>query len=91
MQDITRQASVHTLSKSKKNALLEALDELTERMPSLLDIDHPCAQREIATARQLVEVLLVSMFNQFLHEPAIDTRRALPDIAIRSGFVYQTN
>lgn len=57
LQDITRQASVHVLSKSKKTALLEALDELTERMPSLLDVDHPCAQREIATARQLVEVL----------------------------------
>lgn len=57
VKDITRQASVHVLSKSKKTALLEALDELTERMPSLLDVDHPCAQREIATARQLVEVL----------------------------------
>ncbi|XP_009131161.1 kinesin-like protein KIN-14A isoform X2 [Brassica rapa] len=57
VKDITRQASVHVLSKSKKTALLEALDELTERMPSLLDIDHPCAQREIATARQLVETI----------------------------------
>ncbi|KAL0842900.1 hypothetical protein Bca101_016145 [Brassica carinata] len=57
VKDITRQASVHVLSKSKKTALLEALDELTERMPSLLDVDHPCAQREIATARQLVETI----------------------------------
>jgi len=63
LQEITRQASVHVLSKSKKKALLESLDELTERMPSLLDIDHPCAQREIATAHQLVEVPLISMYN----------------------------
>lgn len=45
------------MSKSKKKALLESLEELTERMPSLLDVDHPCAQREIATARQLVETI----------------------------------
>ncbi|KAL0721513.1 hypothetical protein Bca4012_036112 [Brassica carinata] len=57
VKEITRQASVHVLSKSKKKALLESLEELTERMPSLLDVDHPCAQREIATARQLVETI----------------------------------
>ncbi|KAG7614308.1 Kinesin motor domain [Arabidopsis suecica] len=56
VKEITRQASVHVLSKSKKKALLESLDELNERMPSLLDVDHPCAQREIDTAHQLVEV-----------------------------------
>ncbi|KAF2610000.1 hypothetical protein F2Q70_00010751 [Brassica cretica] len=57
VKEITRQASVHVLSKSKKKALLESFEELTERMPSLLDVDHPCAQREIATARQLVETI----------------------------------
>lgn len=51
-----RQSSVSTLSKSKKKAMLAALDELMGRMPSLLDIDHPCAQRNIADARRLVEV-----------------------------------
>ncbi|KAJ0242042.1 Kinesin-like protein KIN-14A [Hirschfeldia incana] len=57
VKEITRQASVHVLSKSKKKALLESLEELTERMPSLLDVDQPCAQREIATAHQLVETI----------------------------------
>ncbi|KAL1196407.1 Kinesin-like protein KIN-14B [Cardamine amara subsp. amara] len=57
VKEITRQASVHVLSKSKKKALLESLDELNERMPSLLDVDHPCAQREIATALQLVKTI----------------------------------
>lgn len=51
-----RQSSVSTLSKSKKKALLASLDELMERMPSLLDIDHPCAQRQIADARRVIEV-----------------------------------
>ncbi|CAH8280901.1 unnamed protein product [Arabidopsis lyrata] len=57
VKEITRQGSVHVLSKSKKKALLESLDELNERMPSLLDVDHPCAQREIDTAHQLVETI----------------------------------
>ena len=51
-----RQSSVSTLSKSKKKAMLASLDELLERMPSLLDIDHPCAQRQIADARRVIEV-----------------------------------
>ncbi|KAM7262173.1 hypothetical protein ACFE04_021250 [Oxalis oulophora] len=54
VKEILRQSSA-TLTKSKKKALLTALDELTDRMPSLLDIDHPCAQRQIADARYLVE------------------------------------
>lgn len=54
-----RQSSVHTLPKSKKKAMLASLDELTERMPSLLDIDHPCAQRQITDARRMVEVILL--------------------------------
>lgn len=47
---------MNTLAKSKKKALLASLDELEERMPSLLDIDHPCAQMHIAEARHAVEV-----------------------------------
>ncbi|GAB4848791.1 Kinesin-like protein KIN-14B [Ancistrocladus abbreviatus] len=55
VKDTVRQASVNSLSRSKKKAMLASLDELAERMPSLLDIDHPCAQRQIAEARRLVE------------------------------------
>ncbi|KAL0431844.1 UNVERIFIED_CONTAM: Kinesin-like protein KIN-14B [Sesamum radiatum] len=56
VKDITRQTSVSVLSKSKKRSMLAALDELSERMPSLLDVDHPCAQRHIAEGRHAVEV-----------------------------------
>ncbi|KAL9259705.1 Kinesin-like protein [Drosera capensis] len=55
VKDIVRQASTSSLSRSRKRAMLESLDELEERMPSLLDIDHPCAQMQIAEARRLVE------------------------------------
>jgi len=47
---------VNILSKSKKRSTLASLDELAEQMPSLLQIDHPCAQRHIADARYMVEV-----------------------------------
>ncbi|PSS30023.1 Kinesin-like protein [Actinidia chinensis var. chinensis] len=57
VKDITRQSAVSTLGKSKKKALLASLDELAERMPSLLDVDHPCAQRHITNARRLVETI----------------------------------
>ncbi|XP_038998363.1 kinesin-like protein KIN-14B isoform X2 [Hibiscus syriacus] len=55
VKDITRQSSVSSMGRSKKKAMLASLDELDERMPSLLDIDHPCAQRQISNARRLVE------------------------------------
>ncbi|KAL5556551.1 hypothetical protein UlMin_038787 [Ulmus minor] len=55
VKDILRQSSVSTLSKSKKKAMLASLDELAERMPSLLNIDHPCAQRQISDARLVVQ------------------------------------
>lgn len=61
-QDILRQASVNALSRSKKKALLASLDEFTEQMPSLLEIDHPCARRQITDARQIVEVCESSKF-----------------------------
>lgn len=49
--------------RSKKKALLASLNELSERMPSLLDVDHPCAQRQIADARNVVEVcFLINLF-----------------------------
>lgn len=53
-----RQASVNALSKTKKKAMLASLDELGERMPSLLNIDHPCAQRQIVDARHAIEVCI---------------------------------
>ncbi|KAJ8557489.1 hypothetical protein K7X08_003114 [Anisodus acutangulus] len=55
VKDLLRQSSVNTLSKSRKKAMLASVDELAERMPSLLDIDHPCAQRHIEEARHAVE------------------------------------
>ncbi|XP_057971450.1 kinesin-like protein KIN-14B isoform X2 [Malania oleifera] len=55
VKDILRQCSVNSLSRTKKKSMLATLDELAERMPSLLDIDHPCAQRQIADARHVVE------------------------------------
>ncbi|XP_073158813.1 kinesin-like protein KIN-14B isoform X2 [Henckelia pumila] len=54
VKEIMRQTSVDALSKTKKKSLLASLDELTEQMPSLLDIDHPCAQNHITEARQAV-------------------------------------
>jgi len=51
-----RQTSVSSLTKTKKKEMLASLDELSERMPSLLDIDRPCAQRQILDARRVVEV-----------------------------------
>uniref|UniRef100_A0A2N9IYY4 Reverse transcriptase zinc-binding domain-containing protein n=1 Tax=Fagus sylvatica TaxID=28930 RepID=A0A2N9IYY4_FAGSY len=59
IKDIMRQSSVSTLSKSKKKAMLASLDELLEQMPSLLDIDHPCAQRQIADARRVIEICIL--------------------------------
>lgn len=55
IKDITRQSSVSILRKSKKKALLASLDELKEQMPSLLEIDHPCAESQIANACHMVE------------------------------------
>ncbi|KAG5087611.1 hypothetical protein AAZX31_01G023000 [Glycine max] len=55
VKDITRLSTVNTIQKSKKGTVLGSLDKLTEQMPSLLEIDHPCAQRYIADARRKVE------------------------------------
>ncbi|KAK7307259.1 hypothetical protein VNO77_40159 [Canavalia gladiata] len=55
VKDITRLSTVSTIEKSKKRTVLGSLDKLAEQMPSLLEIDHPCAQRYIADARIMVE------------------------------------
>ncbi|XP_074568345.1 kinesin-like protein KIN-14L [Curcuma longa] len=57
VKEITRQTSTSFLTKLKKKAMLASLDELLERMPSLLDIDHPCAKKQILDARKLVEMI----------------------------------
>lgn len=55
-QDMTKHSTANAVSQSKKRAMLASLGELTQRMPLLLEIDHPCAQRHIADAHRLVEV-----------------------------------
>ncbi|XP_016201049.1 kinesin-like protein KIN-14B isoform X3 [Arachis ipaensis] len=55
IKDITRLSNMNTIGRSKKRAVLVSLDELTQRMPSLLEIDQPCAQRHIADARRMIE------------------------------------
>uniref|UniRef100_A0A0D9WNA5 Kinesin motor domain-containing protein n=1 Tax=Leersia perrieri TaxID=77586 RepID=A0A0D9WNA5_9ORYZ len=55
VKEVIRQSSTRPLRKSKKKALLESLDDLLAQMPSLLDVDHPCAQKQIMEARKVVE------------------------------------
>ncbi|KAF7829290.1 kinesin-like protein KIN-14B [Senna tora] len=55
IKDMTRLSTVSAVSKSKKRTMLASLDELSQRMPLLLTIDHPCAQRQIADACRMVE------------------------------------
>ncbi|RAL45741.1 hypothetical protein DM860_009605 [Cuscuta australis] len=55
VKDITRQTSVRSLGRSRKKAMVASLDELSNRMPSLLKIDHPSAQKHIEEARSMVE------------------------------------
>ncbi|KAM3209107.1 hypothetical protein ACQJBY_063662 [Aegilops geniculata] len=57
VKEVIKQSSTRPLRKSKKKALLESLDDLLAQMPSLLDIDHPCAQKQIMDARNAVESL----------------------------------
>ncbi|XP_072952795.1 kinesin-like protein KIN-14L [Typha angustifolia] len=57
VKEIMRQTSVSFLTKTKKKAMLASLDELSQQMPSLLDIDHPCAQKQISEARGVVEAI----------------------------------
>jgi len=70
---MTRLSSVNILTKSKKKTMLASLNELTEQMPSLLEIDHPCAQRHIADARYMVEVcevLCIVCLTSFIRCPS---------------------
>ncbi|XP_030455740.2 kinesin-like protein KIN-14B [Syzygium oleosum] len=80
VKDIMRQSSVNTLSRGKKAAMLASLDELAERMPSLLDIDHPSAQKQISDARSAVELIPEDDKQEQLHAsrpadsgPVVDT------------------
>ena len=57
MQEVLKHSSANSLTTAKKKSLLSSLNELWEQMPSLLDIDHPCAQKEISEARQAIEVI----------------------------------
>ncbi|AQL01088.1 Kinesin-like protein KCA2 [Zea mays] len=57
VKEVIRQSSTGPMRKSKRKALLELLDDLLTQMPSLLDIDHPCAQKQIMEARKVVESL----------------------------------
>lgn len=57
VKEVMKQSSSRPLRASKKKALLESLDNLLAEMPSLLDIDHPCAQKQIMEARSTVESL----------------------------------
>lgn len=57
VEDIEKEISHKSINITKKKTLLGALDELLGRMPSLLSIDHPCAQRHIEEARKKVENL----------------------------------
>ncbi|KAL8229028.1 hypothetical protein R6Q57_013933 [Mikania cordata] len=58
IKEIKRQSSVNIMSRSKKKALITSLDDLSGQLPSLLEIDHPCAQRHIADARRVVESIV---------------------------------
>ncbi|CAI0403747.1 unnamed protein product [Linum tenue] len=93
VKDILRQSSVNTLSKSKKKALLSSLDELGERMPSLLEIDHPCAQRQIADARSSVESIPEqddAIFEQG-RKPSVDAVGSGTEIDVAQWNVLQFN
>lgn len=57
VEDIEKEAYQKAINVTKKKAMLAALDELSGRMPSLLSIDHPCAQNHIEEARKKVENL----------------------------------
>lgn len=57
VKEVMRQSSARPMRKSKKKAFLESLDGLLAQMPSLLDMDHPCAQKQIMEARKVVESL----------------------------------
>lgn len=81
VKEIMKQASVRSLTKTKKVALLASLDELSGRMPSLLEIDHPCAQRQIFNARRDIESIPEDM------DSAEDTKSPQPFTGDRKSVV----
>ncbi|KAI3502681.1 hypothetical protein L1887_30905 [Cichorium endivia] len=58
VKEIMRQSTVSIMSRSKKRALVTGLEDLSLQLSSLLEIDHPCAQRHIADARRVVETIV---------------------------------
>ncbi|KAL4569269.1 hypothetical protein LXL04_024905 [Taraxacum kok-saghyz] len=58
LKEIMRQSAVSIMSRSKKRGLVTALDDLSTQLSSLLEIDHPCAERHIADARRVVESIV---------------------------------
>lgn len=57
-EDMKKEAPVKATYSAKKEMMLSALNALSERMPSLLSIDHPCAQKHIHEARNVVESIV---------------------------------
>eukprot|EP00249_Psilotum_nudum_P024264 c29136_g3_i1 orf=1113-5150(+) len=54
-EEIKRDAPQKATVAAKKKLMLVALNSLSERMPALLTIDHPCAQKHILDAQKIVE------------------------------------
>lgn len=54
-EEIKRDAPVKAIFAARKQMMLSALHALSDRMPALLSIDHPCAQKHILEARRVVE------------------------------------
>ncbi|KAH7307185.1 hypothetical protein KP509_22G049000 [Ceratopteris richardii] len=53
--EFKRDAPVKAIFSARKQMMLSALHALSERMPALLSIDHPCAQKHILEATRAVE------------------------------------
>ncbi|KAI9084309.1 hypothetical protein K1719_033651 [Acacia pycnantha] len=68
IKDITGQANVVALSSSKRRTILASLDVLTRSVPSLLEIDHPCAQNKIADALRMFEEMLKKELEEKEHK-----------------------
>uniref|UniRef100_J3MCF6 Kinesin motor domain-containing protein n=2 Tax=Oryza brachyantha TaxID=4533 RepID=J3MCF6_ORYBR len=87
VKEVMRQSSTRPLRKSKKKALLESLDDLLAQLPSLLDVDHPCAQKQIMEARKVVESL-----EEDPDDPATDSNsNTLGDSEVSQWNVLQFN
>ncbi|KAJ7559928.1 hypothetical protein O6H91_04G107000 [Diphasiastrum complanatum] len=56
-EEIQREAQQKPGFASKRKGFLTRLSELSNKMPTLLSIDHPCAQKFITETRKLIESL----------------------------------